>query len=503
MFFAQTTRAGMLGFSMAVAALVLPGCSTSPKAPGTLVVSFSTKQGDENLFVWGVSLDGASPHTVNSTEVSGTFILDPVPAGDHHLILSSLPKACSSGADDRVVTVPSKDTVRVTISVKCTRLTGDILLSVLTSGVEFDADGYTVNVDGVAGPQAAASFSALVTLARLTPGPHEITLSGLASNCSVAASEPHTAMVVVDQAVTLAVNVACRTTSGTIRVVTTTNVSSTSDPDGYLLAVGTTSNIVAPQTGLTTVTVKPGTYDVKLSDIEPSCSVPSTTQSVPVAAGGTATINFDVTCGAYPASVAGVTVADPANDTLPNPANEAIPAFDILAVNTRYAPTYMSISLKMSKPIGTSFIRGFVDLDLDESQSTGVRPVMNDPLVGGTAPQGSDGYIYFESPNGALYASYSTDSASLINMIVDGDSIRFFIPLSKLRDDGNLTITAVIGTKVRPDDYAPNSGVVVSHVPAGVVALNSVAPFTGRRATAIPSAFLASKKLFWDRPQKK
>ena len=482
MFFARTTRAGTLGFSMAVAALVLPACATSPKPPGTVVVSFTTKQGDENLFVWGVSLDGASPHTVNSTEVSGTFILSAISAGDHHLILSSLPKACSSGADDRVVTVPSKDTVRVTISVKCTRITGDVLFSVQTSGVEFDADGYTVNVDGVPGQQVAATFSALVTLAKLTPGSHELTLSGLASNCSVAATEPHTVVVVVDQAVTLAVNVACRTTSATIRVVTSTNVVPTQDPDGYLLAVGTTSQIIAP-TGVTTVVVKPGTYAVKLSQIEPSCSVPSTTQNVTVAAGGIATINFDVTCGAYPATVAGVTVADPANDTLPNPANETIAAFDILAVNTRYASTFMTISLKMSRPIGTSSIRGFVDLDIDENQATGVRPVMNDSVVGGNAPQGSDEFLYFETVNGALIGYYNTstnnDSVSLVNMIVDADSIKFFIPYFKLRDDGNLTITTVIGTKLRPHDYAPNSGVIVSHVPAGVVALNSVAPFTG------------------------
>jgi hypothetical protein len=499
MFFARTTRAGLLALSTGVTALFLSACSTSPKAPGTVAVTFSTKQGDENLFVWGVSLDGASPHTISSTDVSSTFILDAVPAGDHHLILSSLPKACTSGADDRVVTVPSKDTAHVSISVKCTRVTGDVLLSVQTSGVEFDADGYTVNVDGVPGPQAPATFSALVTLAKLTPGSHEVTLSGLAPNCSVAATEPHTIVVIVDQAVTLAVNVVCRTTMGTIRVVTATNVSSTSDPDGYLISAGTTSNVAAPINGVTNILVQPGTYNVTLSDIEPSCAVPSTTQSVTVAASGIVTANFNVTCGAYPATVAGVTVADPANDTLPNTTNDPVSAFDILAVNTRYASTFMTISLKMSRPIGTSAIRGFIDLDLDENPLTGVRPVMNDTAVGGNAPQGSEEFVYFEAQNGAEMVYYPSDSLSLINMVVDGDSIKFFLTYTKLRDDGNLTITTVLGTQ-RPTDYAPNSGVIVSHVPAGtVIALSSIAAYRGVQPMAVASSFLKTKRVIWAR----
>src|SRR6266446_4326283 len=134
-------RASPFGLPAILALLLSSGCATSPKPPGSVVVTFSTKQGDEALFVWGVSLDGASPHTLQSTE-SGRFTFEAVSAGDHHLILSSLPKACTSGTDDRVVSVPSHDTVRVTVNVKCTRITGDIALNVFTSGVEFDADGY-------------------------------------------------------------------------------------------------------------------------------------------------------------------------------------------------------------------------------------------------------------------------------------------------------------------------------------------------------------------------
>jgi hypothetical protein len=503
MFFAHTRRAGLLALATVLAPLLLSACATSPKPPGTVAITFSTKQGDENLFVWGVSLDGASPHTINSSDVAGTFTLDAVPVGDHHLILSSLPTACSSGADNRVVTVPSKDTVRVTIGVKCTRVTGDIALSVLTSGVEFDADGYTVNLDGAIGPHAAASSLASLLLPKLTPGAHEVTLSDLAANCSVAATEPHTAVVVTDQAVTLSVNVVCRSTAGTIQVVTNTNDVSTSDPDGYILSISTMANISAPNTGQTSVSARAGTYIVTLGDIEPSCSVASPARSVTIAPLQTVAITFDVTCGAYPATVAGVTSVDPVNDTLPNAANNANASLDLVAVNTRYATNFMIISLKFNRSIAATTVVGVVDLDLDENASTGVAPLMNDPLFGGSAPQGIEERISFVTGgSGGTSLLFLNAPGVTIRSITDADSIQFFLPYAKLNDDGNLTITTIIGPLDRPTDYAPNTGVIVSHVPAGVVAMNRFAPYRGTRsAMGAASALLASKQFIWGKPR--
>src|SRR5437773_7338664 len=96
----------VLGFGLAA----LIGCDRAPD-PGTVVVSFSTSPGDETPFVWGVSIDGASPHNITSSD-TGKFVLPAVSAGDHHLIASSLPKLCTTGQDDRTVTVPTKDTIR-------------------------------------------------------------------------------------------------------------------------------------------------------------------------------------------------------------------------------------------------------------------------------------------------------------------------------------------------------------------------------------------------------
>lgn len=501
MFFARTTTARLLALTTVLAPVILSGCDAGPKPPGTVAVTFTTKQGDENLFVWGVSLDGANPRTVNSNS-NGTFTLEAVPPGDHHLILSSLPKACSSGADDRIVTVPSKDTVRVTIAVKCTRVTGDVSLFVSTSGVEFDLDGYTVSLDGASGPHLDATNSATVLLARLTPGAHEITLSGLASNCSVAPTEPHTALVVVDQAVTLSVNVVCRSTNGTIQVITATNNVSTADPDGYLVTVGTASSAFAPPNGVTNVSAKAGSYTVTLSDIEPSCTASPASKTITIAALETIAVNFAVTCGAYPATVAGATSADPADDTLPNATNNPNASFDIVAMSTRYGSTFMVISLKFSRPIGTGVVTGAIDLDVDENAATGDTALLS--RFGGPLIRGVDRRIAFGSGIAAGTFLLSTIAdPKLIGAVADGDSMQFFLPYSKLQDDGNLSITTIIGPIDRPTDFAPNTGVVVSHIPPGAVVQNRFTPYgPPRRVTAGASTLLESKRFTWNKLQR-
>src|SRR4051812_10545958 len=154
MAFANSRWLKRVAFLFATAATLI-SCDGGPKQPGSIRISYTTDQGDESLFVWGVSVDGASPHTVNSSD-KGSFILDAVAAGDHHLILSSLPPRCTSGEDNRAVSVASKDTLSVTFAVKCTRTTGDIALTVATSGADFDPDGYRINIDGSVGPAIAA-----------------------------------------------------------------------------------------------------------------------------------------------------------------------------------------------------------------------------------------------------------------------------------------------------------------------------------------------------------
>src|ERR1041385_4906314 len=210
-------------------------CDRAPD-PGTVIVSFSTSPGDESPFVWGVAIDGASPHNITSAD-TGKFTLPSVSAGDHHLIASSLPKLCTTGQDDRTVTVPTKDTLRVTFDLKCARSTGDISVTVQTTGSDFDADGYQLTLNGAPKQSVASSASATATIPRVAPGVYEVSLTGLASNCSIAASSQHTATVTAGNVASVTILVNCASLKGTIHVVTTTTGTNV-DPNGYLVAIG-------------------------------------------------------------------------------------------------------------------------------------------------------------------------------------------------------------------------------------------------------------------------
>jgi hypothetical protein len=396
MSFAHRTRVRSLILCAAALVAMMACGDTGPQPPGTVVVNFSTDQGDENLFVWGVSVDGATPHTVSSNEAAGHFEVAGLAAGEHHLVASSLPAACSSGADDRTVTVPSNDTLHVTFAVKCTR------------------------------------------------------------------------------------------TNGTIRVVTTTAASGVSDPDGYIVTVGTAAIVGAALSGTTDIGVRAGTYDVTLSDIEPNCTVPAKKQTTTVGQGQTAVLTFNFTCGAYATTTPGASVTDPANDTLPNASAAAPAAFDLVGVTTRYAADFMTITLRLSRPLAGSAFVGFIDLDVDENPLTGVAPFVNDPPSSSGANQGVDQYIQFNPASASGVAGLfgvSAETGVALNMIVNGDSIQFILPYEKLHDDGNLTITTIIGAN-HAMDYAPNSGVITSHA-------STPAAFTG--STGSPASSHAAQ----------
>ncbi len=65
---------------------------------------------------------------------------------------------------------------------------GDVRLTVATTGVDLDPDGYTVALDGAAGISIAANDSK--TIAALAAGRHTVLLSGVAPNCTVNSPNP-------------------------------------------------------------------------------------------------------------------------------------------------------------------------------------------------------------------------------------------------------------------------------------------------------------------------
>jgi hypothetical protein len=78
---------------------------------------------------------------------------------------------------------------------------GAILISVWTTSPNsgFDADGYTLHIDG--GPPRAVAVSATVTIGALPWGTHLIALDGVASNCTVSDTNTRSVNLVANKSV--------------------------------------------------------------------------------------------------------------------------------------------------------------------------------------------------------------------------------------------------------------------------------------------------------------
>jgi hypothetical protein len=470
---------------LTIAAVLLAAAAcTEPATPlGSLRITYSTAPGDELPFNWKLAVDGQAPRPINSAS-SGSLRIDSLAPGSHLLAISELPTVCTSGQDSRNIEIASGDTLSLSVQVTCTRVTGDVLLTVITTGPERDPDGYTLLVDGVPdGPVSSiTTFSRQFT--RLTPGKHTFGLTGLASNCSIT-SDSGSPTVVVGASVPAAIFVDCVATTATLHnTTTTTGGASLEDPSGYLVTVDTVAAGLLPANSQGSLTMTEGAHTVKISDIEPNCTAAVTQQAVTVTAGQTTDVSFSVACGAYAATVAALSAADPANDTLPNTLNSATPSFDYTAINTRYGPGFMVLTLHFNRDISAASFLGYIDFDLDEDAGTGEEPVMN--FFGGTAPQGVESRLEFEFTATSGFADVATVKGTFgeVRWARAADSVTFIVPFDRFDgDDGNVTITAIIGPSDRPTDYLPNTGVLVSHVPAGAVA--SVRASGGTRPAAV------------------
>jgi Tol biopolymer transport system component len=171
-------------------------------------------------------------------------------------------------------------------------------------------------VDGGATQPIAISTS--TTLSQIGVGPHTVSLSGVAANCTVQGTNPRAVTVASGATAEVSFAVTCSSTTGTIRVNITTSGSPT-DPDGYTVrldgaapgrAMGTNESADFPG-------VAPGSHSVALSGVAPNCSIAGgPSKSVTVAVGATVEASFAVTCAATTGSIKVTTTT-----TGPNPDN--------------------------------------------------------------------------------------------------------------------------------------------------------------------------------------
>jgi len=173
--------------------------------------------------------------------------------------------------------------------------TGAARVTVTTTGIDLDADGYIVTVDGEPG-RAVAPVDA-ITLHEIPTGAHTVALGGLAVNCVVGGENPRTVSVAAGSTAEVAFAVACVADVGSLHVTTaTTGVDL--DPDGYAVSVdGGAGQAVGGSGTLTLSDLRSGEHLVRLDGLASNCAVSDASpRPVTVAFGATAEVAFAVAC---------------------------------------------------------------------------------------------------------------------------------------------------------------------------------------------------------------
>src|SRR5213078_972616 len=201
-----------------------------------------------------------------------------VATGSHTVVLSGVAGNCTvANGTSRTVNVPASGADTASFSISCTATPGSLDVTVSTTGGTQDPDGYTVTVSGTGGAsQHIATNGGRVTFDNLAAGDHTVTLSDLASNCSVSGGASKTVTVPAGSSTSTSFAVDCPTPpppTGSLTVTTNTS-GGTPDPDGYTVSVsGDGSQHINNDDTVTFFDLAAGSHNVTLSDIAPNCSV--------------------------------------------------------------------------------------------------------------------------------------------------------------------------------------------------------------------------------------
>ncbi len=238
--------------------------------------------------------------------VSGTFTIPDVPLGDVTVQLQDVARNCTV-AGPSTVSIVAGDTAEVTFAVTCQAL-GGVRVTVATSGVYLDPDGYTVRLDG--GPGHATALNGAVAFSDVLAGEHTIAVEGAALNCAIDGANPRSVSVAAGDTAVVSFAVTCIASPGYLYVKwATTGVDL--DRDGYTFMFDGSSLGTASVSGSSASSgVAAGDHTIGLGDVASNCVVdginPRTVSVWPYA---TTAVAFTITCTSIPAGiVASVTV---------------------------------------------------------------------------------------------------------------------------------------------------------------------------------------------------
>lgn len=347
-----------IGATSHVALSVTCGTPTPPPAAGGISVTTQTSGPDQDADGYGVSLDGAAGVAIG---VSATLSLPNVAPGAHTVGLTGLAGNCqASGDNPRSVTVAAGTVAPVAFGVVCTALppsTGTLEVATVTSGSSQDADGYAFTIDG--GTAQPIGVSATVSVAGLAPGSHSIQLQGAAANCTITGENPLAATITAGVTARVTFAVGCVAAPGALTVTTTTSGSPV-DPDGYTVAIDNgAASALGVNASVTIQGLAAGPHGVLLGGLAANCKAQGDNpRTVAVAAAGTVTSAFAVTCapttGALSVTITGLPAGTNAAVTVTGPNNYSAPVAASTTL-TDLAPGSYTVSAAAVSAGGTTY----------------------------------------------------------------------------------------------------------------------------------------------------
>ena len=277
------------------AVLLAPACdSFSESHTGDLRVSAITTGGDVDLDGYAVRVDGVSRAAL---AVNGVVVIRELATGSHEVVLSDVAPNCTLGTTSIAAIVQGGKTTNMDFTVTCAA-TG-VRVTVATSGIDLDVDGYAVTVDGVAA--GVISVNGTLQVSRLPAGISTVTLSGVATNCPVGGDNPRSVTVALREITAVAFSVTCGATTGIVEIRAST---AGLDPDanGYTVRLNGGAPSPLPSNGVVRFSgLAPADYSISLDGAAPNCAVGGANpRSLSVTGGGatrdTARTTFALSC---------------------------------------------------------------------------------------------------------------------------------------------------------------------------------------------------------------
>lgn len=158
---------------------------------GSIEVATRTTGVDLDADGYGVSITNDSLGGWNFfLPASGSTTLTNAREGTYSVSLSGMaPNCTTTSLNPTSVTVVNGQTARLALAVSCVAF-GAIQVTATTTGLDLDHDGYTAAADLAIGGGIAVPANGSATFTQVGPGTQNVTLTGLAGNCSVVGTNP-------------------------------------------------------------------------------------------------------------------------------------------------------------------------------------------------------------------------------------------------------------------------------------------------------------------------